>query len=144
MYHYTECGLQNVWLVNGYTVHQTKYGDGVSIQDADGLHRAIADLLVHRKPHLTGAEFRYLRKHLEMSQHGLAEMMGVDAQSVARWEKGRVPKMADRYLRFIYRENAEGNAHVRETVERLNELDQHNHERMALRHDRDWRPDLAA
>ena len=41
-YHYTECGLDYVYLVNGYTWHQTPYGRGVSIEDADGLHDAIA------------------------------------------------------------------------------------------------------
>lgn len=124
MYHYTECGLRNVWLVNGYKIHKTEYGDGVSIDHADDLHQVIAHTLVHRKSHLTGCEFRFIRKLLDMSQNTVALVMGVDVQSVARWEKGRVPKMADRYLRFVYRESIEGNAHVIETIERLNELDE--------------------
>ena len=29
MYHYTDGGLRNVWLVNGYEVRQTPFGEGV-------------------------------------------------------------------------------------------------------------------
>jgi len=60
-YRYTESGLTNVWLANGYTVRKTKYGDGVSIHDMDGLHRALARALSN-KPRLTGTEVRFLRK----------------------------------------------------------------------------------
>ena len=33
MYHYTDGGLRNVWLANGYAKHSTPFGDGVAIQD---------------------------------------------------------------------------------------------------------------
>lgn len=133
MYHYTECGLPNVWLVNGFTPHPTPYGEAMVIEDADGLHRAIGMGLVHRKPHLTGCEFRFLRKELDLSQNALAGYFGNDAQSVALWEKrGRVPKWADRFLRAIYREHMEGNAHIREIVARLNDLDRQDHERQVF------------
>ena len=133
MYHYTECGLNNVWLVNGFKDHETPYGKGVAIQDADGLHRVIALGLVHHKPRLSGGEFRFLRKELDLSQAGLARVLGNDEQSVARWEKsGRVPKMAERFLRALYREHAEGNAKIREIVDRLNEMDQKSQHKMIL------------
>jgi len=63
MYHYTESGLQNVWLENGYSKVRTKYGTGVAIHDVDGLHRMIGKTIA-RKPRMTGAEFRFLRKQL--------------------------------------------------------------------------------
>lgn len=126
MYHYTECGLPNVWLVNGYRPHKTPYGDAIIVENVEQLHRAIALQLVGHKPRLSGAEFRFLRKELDLSQAKLASYFGYDAQSVALWEKGkvRVPKWADRFLRALYREHADGNAHIREIVERLNDLDQ--------------------
>ena len=31
-YHYTESGLRNVWLENGYTVRQTPYGETIAIE----------------------------------------------------------------------------------------------------------------
>lgn len=130
MYHYTECGLPNVWLVNGFTPRPTPYGEGMEIENVEGLHRAIGTRLVHQKPYLTGCEFRFLRKELDLSQSALAGYFGNDAQSVALWEKrGRVPKWADRFLRAIYREHMEGNAHIREIVARLNDLDRQEHER---------------
>lgn len=44
-YHYLESGLPNVWLANGFTVHETDYGSGVSIDDVAELHQVI---LMHR------------------------------------------------------------------------------------------------
>ena len=40
-YHYTESGLSNVWLENGYTIEQDpNYGELVSIANVRGLHEA--------------------------------------------------------------------------------------------------------
>ncbi|MDE1915001.1 MAG: hypothetical protein KGJ57_05050 [Sphingomonadales bacterium] len=59
-----------------------------------------------------------------LSQAKLATMLGNDAQSIALWEKrGTQPKMADRFIRAIYREQQEGNAHIREMIERLVDSD---------------------
>lgn len=127
-YHYTESGLMNVWLTNGYTVRKTRYGEGVSIHDVDGLHRAIARTLAN-KPHLTGAEVRFLRKEMGMSQRGLGGLLGVSDQAVALWErKGRLPKTADRLLRLIYVEHDKGNAPIVSFIERLNDLDRKDQE----------------
>lgn len=129
-YHYTESGLTNVWLTNGYTVRNTRYGEGVSIHDVDGLHRAIARILAN-KPHLTGAEVRFLRKEMGMSQRGLGGLLGVSDQAVALWErKGRLPKTADRLLRLIYVEHDKGNAPIVSFIERLNDLDRKDQERI--------------
>ncbi len=38
-YRYTESGVTNVWLANGYTIRKTKYGEGVSIHDMDSQER---------------------------------------------------------------------------------------------------------
>lgn len=125
MYRYTESGLTNIRLVNGYRKVRTSEGTGVSIEDVDGLHRVIARHLVHHKPRLAGKEFRFLRTELDMSQAKLAQMLGTTDQAVARWERGRsrVPKMAERFLRAIYREISEGNARIEKMVDRLNQLD---------------------
>ena len=123
-YHYLESGLQNIWLANGFTVHETDYGNGVSIDDVAGLHQVIAKSLIENKPRLSGGEFRFLRKELGLSQVKLGELWGYDAQSVALWEKrGRVPVIADRFIRVYYREVAEGNAKIVEMIEQLNDMD---------------------
>lgn len=35
MYRWDDMGLKNVWLVNGYTLHETPYGQGVSFKDVE-------------------------------------------------------------------------------------------------------------
>jgi putative transcriptional regulator len=105
MYHYRECGLPNVYLLNGYREIETPYGRGVSIEDVEGLHMAIAHALVEEKPSLTGPEARFIRKLLELTQTQLAALLGVEDQSVRRWEKlARVPKQADHGLRLVFRD----------------------------------------
>jgi putative transcriptional regulator len=146
MYRYIDSGLRDVWLRNGYRKLKTPYGTGVSIDDVLGLHRAIARALVKKPGRLSGPEFRFIRKELELSQKHLAATLGADEQAVARWEKGKtkVPKMADRFLRAIFQETDEGNAHIRKMVDRLNEQDAHDHERMVLaRAKADWKAEAA-
>jgi DNA-binding transcriptional regulator YiaG len=105
MYHYRESGLANVYLVNGYREIETPYGRGVSIEDVEGLHMAISHALVDEKPSLTGPEVRFIRKFLELTQAQLAELLGVEDQSVRRWEKlPHVPKQADHGIRLVFRD----------------------------------------
>lgn len=124
MYHYRESGLRNVWLANGYDEHATAYGPGIAIHDLEGLHRAIARGLISKGGKLAGSELRFLRQEMSLSQAKLATMLGNEAQTVALWEKrGSQPKVADRFIRAIYREQDEGNAHIREMIERLVDSD---------------------
>ena len=91
MYHYTESGLQNVWLKNGYTMKKTPYGKGASIQDIEGLHKLIGSLIA-KKPKLTGAKLRFLRKEMGLSQRALGELVGTSEQNVSLWERiGDIP-----------------------------------------------------
>lgn len=144
-YHYTESGLNNVWLANGYASRKTKYGDGVSIHDVDGLHRAIARALAD-KPRLTGAEIRFLRKAMGMSQRALGEVLGVTDQAVALWErKGRLPRTADRLLRLIFVEHDRGTPPIVDFIQQLNELDQKDHEQIIAEECKgSWRTRMAA
>ena len=104
MLHYTDGGLKNVWLQNGFEIRKTPYGEGVAIHDVDGLTQAICSALISKSGPLTGLEFRYIRNGgMLLSQANLGAMMGVDAQTVARWEKhGRLPKWADKMVRLLF------------------------------------------
>jgi DNA-binding transcriptional regulator YiaG len=124
-YHYTECGLDNVYLVNGYVPVSTPRGDGVKIQNVEGLHRAIGLMLVEEKQSLNGNEFRFLRHEMNMTQKTLAGILGVEAQSVARWEKGQTHDVpSQNILRLLYREFVCGNAAIVGPLKRLAALDE--------------------
>ena len=106
-YHYRECGLDNVWLLNGYEIHDTPYGRTVSFQNPDELDAMIAKALTVKSSRLTGKELRFLRLMLGMTQKALGEMLGKQDQSVARWEKGGELNDAEDFLvRHIYRQTA--------------------------------------
>jgi putative transcriptional regulator len=125
MYRYLECGLDDVWLIDGYRRMRTSYGAGVAIADVDGLHKAIAARTTHLPGALRPQEFRFLRKHLGLSQSGLGELIGADTQAIARWEKGKsaIPGAADRLLRALCEQHAQGDANVMAIVERLKKTD---------------------
>lgn len=93
IFHYTDGGLKNVWLQNGFEILETPYGKGVAIHDVDGLTQSICLALTNKPSSLSGVELRYIRSGgMLLSQADLATMMGVDAQTIARWEKhGRLP-----------------------------------------------------
>ena len=46
MYHYTDCCLNNIWLINGYSLKNTSEGKTVDINDIDGLHEAMMNMEV--------------------------------------------------------------------------------------------------
>ena len=121
MHHYTDGGLRNVWLVNGYEIRHTPCGDAVAFKDADGLTKVICLALSGKEGVLTGAEFRYVRSAgMLLSQPALGKLLGVDAQSIARWEKsGKVPKWADRLVRLFYLGEAKGNEPIRKAIDRI-------------------------
>lgn len=102
MYQYTESGLRNVYLKNGFEEIETPYGVAVHVDNIDGLHQVIADSLI-KQPFLSGREFRFLRTQLDLSQREIGEAFGVQAKTVALWEKrGRVPRWADHFIRAYY------------------------------------------
>jgi len=110
MYHYVECGLDNVWLRNGYRrVSAGGYGKVALIEDAEELHKVIAMRLARQSRPLTGQEFRFLRGELKMTQEELGTRLGhADRQSVARWEKAAhrpVPQLEDAVMRVLYLES---------------------------------------
>lgn len=105
MYHYTECGLDYVFLQTGYRTHDTDHGAGVSFLGVDELDKAVATLVVTGPTRLRGQEVRFLRSQVAVSQIRLAALLGVQRPTVARWEAKPdtpIPGAADRLLRIVY------------------------------------------
>jgi len=123
MYHYTESGLRNVWLSNGYTERVIHGEKAVSITDADQLHQVIGRALT-RKPHLTGSEFRFLRKELGLSQTRVGQIVGSSEQTVSLWERrGKIPVATQRLVKFVYLARLDGNEAICDALKRIIELD---------------------
>jgi DNA-binding transcriptional regulator YiaG len=129
-YRYRACGLDGIFLLNGFSIEQHDGDEHVAISDVDGLHKAIGrHLVVHRKA-LSPKEVRFIRNTLGLTQAELAERLGNTSQSVARWEKGEceMPGASEKLLRAIFLISVmsdEEFAKLREFFEsRLGELDE--------------------
>lgn len=141
-YHYTQCGLHDVYLLNGVTEHETPYGSGVSVYDVEGLHKAIAMNLVFNKAMLNGREMRFLRKLIDLTQAELAVWLGVNVQTIARWEKGQseISGPADKLVRLLYLASEFTDVKVLEQVRALAELDASGKDRQEFEvSDKEWR-----
>ena len=145
MFHYTDGGLRNVWLANGYEIKQTPYGEGVSFHNLDGLTTSICIALTKKAGVLTGIEFRYIRSAgMLLSQPALGKLMGIDGQSVARWEKtGKVPKWADKLVRLLYLAQAQGNEPISAAVDRVKTVERLIKQKIVVKESRgQWKPSL--
>lgn len=109
MYHYTESGLPNIYLINGFTVEFEDGEEYTSIDDANGLHQVIALAITQSRCAISHEAFRFLRVELNLSQKALGKVFGVDEQTIARYEKAqtKIPRTTDAALRALYVESQE-------------------------------------
>jgi DNA-binding transcriptional regulator YiaG len=134
-YHYTKSGLDYVYLMNGYTIHDTPYGRGVSIQHAEQLHEAIAKEIVRRPNRMCGQEVRFLRGRMRLSQEGLARIMRTSRPAIARYEgnpQKEIPGSADVALRLFYAARMTSDPIAREVADLLTEIDELEHDSRAV------------
>ena len=150
-YHYTECGLDNIYLMNGVDIVATPRGEGVNIRNIEGLHQAIGRILVRDKKNLNGKEFRFLRHEMNLTQQNLAAILGVNVQSIARWEKGetkRIDGPAQGLMRVLYEQFIGDNTKITEPLRLLAEIDEllnDTDEDISLEDTEDgWQPPMAA
>lgn len=121
-YHFTECGLDYVWLKGGVTIENGPYGETVSIEQADRLLDAIARVLCENVSCIGPDEFKFLRKRLDFSQNALARELETKEQNVHRWETGKtpVPGTAKSAISLLYSYyNRPENAHERRVMAAL-------------------------
>jgi DNA-binding transcriptional regulator YiaG len=103
-YHYKTCGLDDVYLLNGFKYHDSEYGEGgISVENAEELHKAIGMHLIMHKKALSPKEIKFLRKTMNVTQEELGGYLSVTGQTVARYEKGETdPGPADKLIRFAF------------------------------------------
>jgi DNA-binding transcriptional regulator YiaG len=126
-YHYTECGLNNIYILNGYQFIDTPRGNAISIRDVEGLHRAIGLFIVTAKKDLSGDEVRFLRHEMLMSQNTLANLLGMSEQAIRRWENGKItiPKPSESLLRLLYREHVhDPNGKISAALKKIADLEE--------------------
>lgn len=88
-YHYTESGLDNVFVDGVTTFDCPSCGERVTRFFAmEKLHEAIARAIVARPGRLAPMEIRFLRKHLGYSNQDFARRMGVTPETSSRWASG--------------------------------------------------------
>src|SRR3954452_8469083 len=134
LYHYTESGLDYVYLANGFVMRETPRGQVVSFTNLDGLHQAIGHFIVTERRRLNGAEIRFLRHELQLSQAALAHLLGITERTVARWESGAIhPSIsAEAAVRLLYQECAEGHADVSRSLHLMTESEEQDNRRLEL------------
>ena len=122
MFQYKGCGLDNVYLANGYERRTTNSGmEVMHIEDMEGLHRTISLTVPVYPLEIGGAEFRFLRKELDMSQRAIAGVLGVQEQTVSLWERGEqpVPQYAAVLISAMAREYFSGQAAMKTVIDRV-------------------------
>ncbi len=118
-YHYTECGLDNVYVV-GFDPAVDDGGERVQkIPKINQLHGAIALQIVRHAYGISGKELRFLRTEMGMTQAELANRLHREALSIGRWERGETPMSsnAEALIRLIAIERLD--LHPELTVEEM-------------------------
>ena len=135
-YHYAECGLPNVWLINGFEKVPTPYGEGLIIHDMGGLHKCISLILCDKPEPLTGPEFRFLRRELDLSQQVMGEIFGIKSRQMRNIEKKeQIENPYNTLIRHMYLESVDPTSSLIPLIERLRSLDVVWHQDLSLRSD---------
>jgi transcriptional regulator with XRE-family HTH domain len=102
-HHYTECGLQNVY-ISGISKMVDDDGDEVIlIPGVNNLHRTIAEGIVSHTKGIDGSELRFLRSEMGLTQAELATLVHRDKQSIGRWERSEteIDSVAEAVIRKL-------------------------------------------
>lgn len=104
LYHYTESGLDNIYLAGIDILKCDTCGNSeAKIPKIEMLHMVIAECIISQPQPLNDKEIKYLRKYIGIKANYLAKLMDVAKATVSRWENGTQPmgKIADKLLRLL-------------------------------------------
>ncbi len=104
-YHYTESGLDTVYLEN-IELRACESCDAVAprIPRINQLHATIGRAIALQQVPLSGKEVRFLRKQLGLKARELAALLRVDVTTFSRWEneEQRIGPQSDALIRCTY------------------------------------------
>jgi transcriptional regulator with XRE-family HTH domain len=106
-HHYTECGLQNVY-IRGINKMIDDDGDEVVLVSAiNNLHKVIAEGIVRHRKGMNGSELRFLRSEMGYTQSEIASFVHRDKQTIGRWERSEkeIDSVAEALIRKMAIEN---------------------------------------
>ncbi len=89
-YHYTECGLQNVYINGLEPVVDIEEDEVFTIPFINALHAEISNGIIHHGNGISGDELRFLRTEMGLTQAELSSIIHKDKQTIGRWERGEV------------------------------------------------------
>jgi DNA-binding transcriptional regulator YiaG len=102
-HHYTECGLDNVY-IDGLEYVVDDAGDEIiTIPAINELHRIIALGIVSHSHGMSGAELRFLRTEMGYSRAELAALVHHEKQAIGRWERAEydIDSLAEAVIRRL-------------------------------------------
>ena len=108
-YHYTECGLDNIYLRNGFKFTERGGKQYVSVSNARSLLRRIGLDIISTRLIIGPQELKFLRRNAEMTQKQVADRLRMTEQQVANLEKGKsvIKSGTDVALRVMFLLEAE-------------------------------------
>jgi putative transcriptional regulator len=103
-YQYLESGLKNIFLKDIKSWNCSTCGEvEVEIPNLENLQTAIAKTVACQPEKLKPEEIRFLRVHLGLSAAAFSKVLSVEAETVSRWERGRMDMKLtnERFLRLL-------------------------------------------
>lgn len=104
-YHYTECGLDYIYLTSGVEHKEYDGEEFYKIPEMDALHDIIAQSIVLSSSPLRGMELRFLRTLMGKSQESLSVCVGRKRNAIATAEAEPhkvIGGQLDRLMRHFY------------------------------------------
>ena len=90
-YHYTECGLDDVYIEQLKVIVDDHGEETIAIPYVNQLHKVIAQSIVESSSTMTGKRLRFLRTEMGLTMAELGKIVHKDQQSIGRWERGENP-----------------------------------------------------
>lgn len=104
-YHYTECGLDHIYLENiELRVCESCGKSSPRLSQILALHATIARAIALQPYPLSGPEVRFLRKQLGMKAREWASLLRIDHTTLSRWEneEQKIGPQSDALIRLLY------------------------------------------